>query len=269
MTRLSSPLSALLTMTCLMAVSTAQAHSPYLKPNTFNPEGARQTVTVEAAFAEHDLWPDVAMKSDHFSVTGPDGVTRPLSVAAGTRDVSLLSVPIPGPGTYRISSGLRKGRTAKGYIKDNDVVFAQPDRVPPGVSLVDVTSLTRADVYVTKGKPDTAALKAAGDGAEILPLSPPWDAVRGEPVRVQVLLHGQPVANARIEAMVSGQAYRDQPVPPVILITNAAGEAVLTPAHTGVWLLQTRLRRPLDAADSASAWNSFTATLTLDVLPPT
>lgn len=46
----------------LLLSAAAQAHSPYLKPNTFSAEAARKHVTVEASFAEGGLRPDVAME---------------------------------------------------------------------------------------------------------------------------------------------------------------------------------------------------------------
>ena len=46
-------------LTLLLCGAGAQAHSPYLKPNTFHAEEQRKHVTVEASFAEGDLRPDV------------------------------------------------------------------------------------------------------------------------------------------------------------------------------------------------------------------
>ncbi len=46
----------------LLAVGTAQAHSPYLLPNLFD-LGKRDHVTVRGSFTEEFFSPDVAMKS--------------------------------------------------------------------------------------------------------------------------------------------------------------------------------------------------------------
>ena len=56
----------------LLAVGTAQAHSPYLLPNLFD-LGKRDHVTVQGSFTEEFFSPDVAMKSDDYHVVTPAG----------------------------------------------------------------------------------------------------------------------------------------------------------------------------------------------------
>src|SRR5262245_44458590 len=96
---------------CLGASLAVQSHSPYLLPNAFDLVD-RKHVTVEASFTETFFVPDVAMKADDYHVIAPDGGKRSLTPVY-TQDLAILEAPTPEPGTYRISTGQRAGRTAK------------------------------------------------------------------------------------------------------------------------------------------------------------
>ncbi|ESQ91274.1 nickel transporter [Asticcacaulis sp. AC460] len=243
--------------------SAALAHSPYLKPNTFNPDAKRPHVTVEASFAEGDLRPDVAMKSDHFAVVGPDGTVTPLTPAASLKDATFLEVPLGAAGTYRVTSGLRTGRVAKAAVKDGQLHFQEdPQAAPePGAVIVDVQSLTRADVYVSKGKP--GMLPPAGTGVELQPLTAPNDAYAGEAVRFAVLADGKPLSGEHVTIVTDGQNYAAKKLVDLDLVSDAKGEVSFTPATAGLYLIQVRVRRPA----SETTWTSSTATVTLEVLP--
>src|SRR5262245_48748578 len=113
------------------ASSTALAHSPYLLPNAFA-LSTRDHVSVQASFTEDFFVPDVVMKSDHWSVKGPDGRVLALTPVY-TRDLAVLDVDTPLPGTYRISSGVRDGRVAKALIKGDEWKFLREgEAVPAG-----------------------------------------------------------------------------------------------------------------------------------------
>jgi len=242
----------------------ALAHSPYLKPNAFTVPAQRDHVTVEASFSDGDLRPEVAMKSDSFAVTGPDGQTTPLTPAATLKDAVFLEAPLKSEGTYLISSGVRKGRVAKAVIRDGEVHFLEgPNAAKAGEAPVDVQSLTRADVYVTHGRPSRPDFKVAG--VELFPVTAPYDAYAGEPFTVRVRENGQGLGGQSVTVITDGQTYAAVKTPEQTLSTNAAGEATFTPKTPGLYLLQVRVRRP--SADTPGLWLSHTATLTLEVLP--
>ncbi|EGF91649.1 nickel uptake substrate-specific transmembrane region family protein [Asticcacaulis biprosthecium C19] len=243
--------------------SAALAHSPYLKPNTFNPDTKRPHVTVEASFAEGDLRPDVAMMSDHFVVVGPDGTVTPLTPAGRLKDASFLEVPLGGAGTYRVTSGLRTGRVAKAAVNNGQLHFQEGPQAKsePGAVIVDVQSLTRADVYISKGKP--GLLPPAGTGVELQPLTAPNDAYAGEAVRFAVLADGKPLSGERVTIVTDGQTYATNKTAEFDLVSDARGEVSFTPANAGLYLIQVRVRRPA----SDTTWTSSTATVTLEVLP--
>jgi uncharacterized GH25 family protein len=255
----------LATSTAALAIS-AQAHSPYLKPNTFTPEARRDHVTVEASFAEGDLKPDVAMKSDSFSVTGPDGKTTPLVPVATLKDLTALEVPTVANGTYRISSGVRIGRVAKAVVRNGQLEFIEPGTPPKaGETTVDVQSITRADVYVSKAKPTPEAVAAPLEGVAIQPVTGPNDAYAGEAFAFRVTQDGKPLKGEAVTIITDGQNYQSSKVADIELKANDKGEVSFTPKTAGVYLIQTRVRRA--AADKPGLWLSATATLTLEVLP--
>src|SRR5262245_25395800 len=150
---------------CLSASLALQAHSPYLLPNAFDLVD-RKHVTVEASFTETFFVPDVAMKADDYHVIAPDGSKRVLTPLY-TQDLAIVEAPTPAAGTYRISTGQRSGRTSKAIYRDGDYEFVEPDKSPPSGSRVyDVKSITTADVFVTRGKPNDAALAPRNKGLE-------------------------------------------------------------------------------------------------------
>ncbi|OWQ47892.1 nickel transporter [Roseateles noduli] len=249
----------------LLCAGAAQAHSPYLKPNTFTAEEQRKHVTVEASFAEGDLRPDVAMKSETFQVIGPDGKTLPLTPAAVLKDASYLEVPLgPGNGTYLVSSGVRKGRLAKGVLREGKVVFSErAEDAKPGDKPIEVQSITRADVYVTRGRPTTADFDMEGVG--IYPVTQPYDLYAGSPVKVLVREPRKALAGETVTVIADGQNYVSHKQPEQDFTTNAAGEVSFTPKTAGLYLLQVRVRRA--SPDNPALWISTTATLTIEVQP--
>lgn len=240
------------------------AHSPYLKPNQFTPAESRKHVTLEASFAEGDLRPDVAQQSDSFHIVAPGGQSTPLTPAATLKDAVYLEAPLSGAGTYLISSGVRKGRIANGAVKNGEVRFLTPDApVAEGETAIKIQSLTRADVYVTHGKP--AKPDFTTEGVELWPVTAPYDAYVGEPFTVQVRENGKPVPGQSVTVIQDGQTYAQTKTPEYDLPANERGEATFTPKTAGLYLLQVRVRRP--SPEDASLWHSHTATLTLEVLP--
>lgn len=249
----------------LLIAAPAMAHSPYLKPNMFTPDAKRGHVTVEASFAEGSLNPDVAMKADKWHAIAPDGTTVALTPAAALKDATYLEVPLAQPGTYRISSGERTGRLAKAALQGSNIRFLEgaEDKPWPSEKLIEVQSVTRADVYVVHGKP--SALPAPASDFGIYPVSDPSDAYTGEVIRVKVLRDGKPVKDARVIVEDAQERYAAKKAAPAEVVTDADGEARITAGAAGLYLLLTRVRAP--SATNPNLWISNTATLTLEVLP--
>jgi hypothetical protein len=220
----------------------AQAHSPYLLPNAFDATG-RDHVTVEASFTEHFFVPDVVMKSDDFHAIGPDGARVALAPTY-LRDLTVFETPTPVDGTWRITSGARVGRTAKAMLVKGEWVFLDPDKpVPAGAMPVDMQSLTTAEVYVSRGKPNATALAPIGKGLEFHALTHPNSIVVGQDARFEVLINGKPLGGQVISIHQAGEDYAEA-AKPVEVVSDAAGRFVLKVGQPGVFLAMTRYRLP-------------------------
>jgi uncharacterized GH25 family protein len=218
----------------------AEAHSPFLLPNLFDLD-KREHVTVVGSFTEEFFAPDVVMKSDDYHVVGPDGARRPVT-SVYTRDMAIIEAETKEQGTYRISTGRRTGRTAKAAWVQGDWKFLAPNEAAPSGSRVyDVTSITMAETYVTRGKPSQTALVPRNSGLEFRAITHPNALFVGSDAKFQLLYDGKPVASQTISLYV-GEARYSQQKAPVELKTDAAGEFSIKPDRSGVFVAMTRFR---------------------------
>lgn len=230
----------------LLAVGTAQAHSPYLLPNLFD-LGKRDHVTVQGSFTEEFFSPDVAMKSDDYHVVTPAGAKVSLTPVY-TRDLAIVEADTKEAGTYRISTGKRGGRTAKAAWVNGDWKFLGPkEEAPSGAKTYDVTSITTSEVYVTQGKPTEQALAARNTGLEYRALSHPNSAFVGSEVKFEVLFDGKPVAGHAVSVFGANALSADQK-PFAEVTTDKEGRFSFKPSEAGVYLAMSRYR-PAPAKD--------------------
>lgn len=236
----------------LLAVSTAQAHSPYLLPNLFD-LGKRDHVTVQGSFTEEFFSPDVVMKSDDYHVVTPSGAKVPLTPVY-TRDLAIIEADTKEAGTYRISTGRRGGRTAKATWVDGDWKFLGPkEEAPAGSKVYDVTSITMAEVYVTQGKPSEQALAPRNTGLEYRALSHPNSVFVGSEVKFEVLLDGKPLAGHAVSVFGGKSVSADQK-PFAEVKTDKDGRFSFKPVSPGAYVAMSRYRpTPVkDAKDGVS-----------------
>ena len=231
----------------LLAVGTAQAHSPYLLPNLFD-LGKRDHVTVQGSFTEEFFSPDVVMKSEDYHVVTPAGAKAPLTPVYA-RDLAIVEADTKEAGTYRISTGKRGGRTAKAAWVDGDWKFLAPkEEAPAGAKTYDVTSITMAEVYVTRGKPTEQALAARNTGLEYRALSHPNSAFVGSDVTFEVLFDGKPLAGHAV-SVFGGKALSADQKPFAEVTTDKEGRFSFKPSEPGVYLAMSRYR-PTPAKES-------------------
>lgn len=244
---------------CLAGASSgALAHSPYLLPNAFDVVD-RKHVTVEASFTETFFVPDVAMKADDWHVVFPDGAKRALTPVY-TQDLAILESPTPVEGTYRISTGRRTGRTSKAIFRDGDYEFVEPGRpAPEGQKVYDVTSITTAEVFVTRGKPSDAALAARNKGLEFRPLTHPGNLFAGSDARFEVLFEGKPLANQRIAVHFGDEQYSGKK-PYADVRTDSAGRFSVKLEKPGVYLAMTRHRLLPEAEGRPGTSHTYSVT---------
>lgn len=225
----------------------ASAHMPYVLPNFFD-VGKRDHVTVQASFTEEFFQPDVVMKADDWHVVAPDGSKHPIDPVYA-KDLAVIEVPTPCDGTYRISTGVRTGRVARAAWVSDDWKFLDRDEAPPQDSKAyDVTSVTTAEVYVTRGSPDDRALRAANSGLEFRPITHPSSLFVASEVKFAVLFDGKPLSDQSVSVYRDGARYADKKTLAEVK-TDAAGVFAITPDRPGVYVAITRYR-PAPTADS-------------------
>ena len=230
----------------LAASGAAQAHAPYLLPNTFDASG-RDHVTLQAAITEHYFIPEFSMKSEAFHAVGPDGKRVALTPIYG-KDVTLLELPTTMDGTWRVSSGASLGRVGKAAMVNGELVFGGPNKpLPEGATPVAVQTINCSEAYVSRGAPNDAALKPRGEGLEFQALTHPDKISVGEPARFVLLLDGKPLAGQSITLTRGDDLYADdKPFPK--LVTDAKGGFTITPGKAGVYHALSRYRQAPVAA---------------------
>ena len=243
--------------------SAADAHSPYLLPTVFDASD-RKLVTVQGSFTESFFTPEVVMKSDAWAVVGPDGARKPLT-PTNLRELALVEVATEAPGTYRITSGQRVGRTAKAVLVKGEWEFLEdPSKAPAGTTPVDMQSLTLADVYVTRGAPTTAALAPVGKGLEFVAVTHPSSVTTGQDAKFVVLFDGKPVKGQAITLNGADDHYADAKTAPVTVTSDDQGRFAIKVARSGVYQIQARYRVAPTAADPVG--HSYTYALTFESL---
>jgi uncharacterized GH25 family protein len=233
----------------------AQAHSPYLFPNAFDASN-RDHVTVQGSFTEHPFTPDVVMKSDDFHAVGPDGAKVALTPTY-FKDLTVLEAATEKDGTYRITSGVRAGRTSKVIQKDGEWVFLEPGKpVPAGAAPADMQSITVAETYVSRGAPNKAALAPSGKGVEFHALTHPNDIFVGEEAKFEVLLDGKPLSGQQIQIARTGD---DMDGELTKVVADSAGKFSIKVDKPGAYLAITRHRvAPKDGQPGRSLTYSLT-----------
>lgn len=235
-------LPALLTASALMLSGSLRAHSPFLMPNVFDVT-RRDHVTVQGSFTEEFFSPDVAMKADDYHAIAPDGTKVPLKPVY-TRDLAIVEVETKAAGTYRISTGIRSGRTARAAWINGDWTFLGRDEAPAaGAKVYNVKSVTVAETYVSRGKPNDRALAVRNSGLEFHPISHPSSLFAGTDVKFEVLFDGKPVAGETISIYRDNARYSDKKVVAEVK-TDSAGRFAFKPESQGVYLAMTRYRPP-------------------------
>lgn len=247
----------------LIALSgTAAAHTGYLLPNLFTTP-QRDHVTVEASFTEEFFVPDVVMKADDYHVVTPAGTKVTLAAVTYLRDLAVFEVDLPENGTYRISTGPREGARRKmALVNGKWEPVREKEGAPAGARVAEAQSITRSDVYVSKGPASDKALAPSSTGLEIIPLSHPNRLDAGGKLPVRLLFDGKPLAGVAI-SLHGPELPDDEDAKALSVTTDAEGKASFDLARDGAFVLLARHR--VEAAAGPVAVRSHSATLTFAV----
>jgi hypothetical protein len=280
-------------MLAMLPAAPALAHTPYILPNSFDVQGAR--VTLMGAVTEDDYFtPDGALAVPAFLETSPDGQAAEVRPAAILKDLTVTEAAIAAPGTYRFSTGQYVMRTTTFVNLDGKWLSVRAPRArpmgegagapgggPPGGGGGPPNSIAQADVpagapsrqtesvsvvetYVTKGAPTDAALKTAGQGLELKPVTHPNAVYVDQGFAFQLLVDGKPLAAAPISVYRAGNIYDDRRIA-VETRTDANGMGKVAFNQPGIYLLTTHAPGGAPKPGEPPPTRNYTYSLTFEV----
>lgn len=258
---------------CALVPLSASAHKAFLLPSTtVLSDGGEAWVTFDAA-ASNDLFyfNHRGMPVEQVVVTTPDGSQATAENVHAGKFRGSFDLHLVKPGTYRVAiptDGLSAtwvdAKGEKKRARGNAQALAK--QIPEGAKDVEVTQFqNRIETFVTLGKPDTAALKPAGRGLELVPVTHPNDLFAGEPATFRFVLDGAPAKGLEVVVLAGGTRYRNaqEEMP---FVTDANGEFTVTWPAPGMYWLNTSFEggKPTEA-QAKSRRAGYSATL--EVLP--
>ena len=259
------------TLASLVVPFSAAAHKAWLRPSQTVLAGTDPWITVDAAVS-NDLFyfNHVPLRLDNLVITAPDGSeVEPQNPATG-KYRSVFDLQLAQQGTYRIAvvnSGLSGSWEENGKPRrwrGTPATFAT--EVPRDAKNLQVSqNIGRVETFVTNGSPNDIALKARGEGLELVPLTHPNDLFAGEATKFRVLVDGKPAEGVEFEIVRGETRYRNaqEEMKPV---SDAQGEFTVTwPAAGMYWLEATREDSHSRLPQASKRRLSYVATL--EVLP--
>lgn len=242
---------------------TAQAHTPYLLPSSFDVQ-AKETVGVDAGFTEKFFVPDVAFGETAFSITTPAGERLPFGDIRQFKQRTVAEQKLPDEkGTYRLSTGPRLGAVFRTWERNGKTESARdPKQVIPADAklLSHYQSLSVSETYVTAGKPSAKALAPLGKGLEIVAITHPSDLYVNEKFDFIVQYNGKPLPNQKVNIYRSPMDFASQSTVQN-LSTDADGKVALPLTKSGIYLALVRYQAPAPAGAAAPMYgNNYTLT---------
>ncbi|MCA2442104.1 MULTISPECIES: DUF4198 domain-containing protein, partial [Vibrio] len=121
--------------------------------------------------------------------------------------------------------------------------------------VVTQLSYTRAESYITVGKPTEKALEIEGKLLELKPLTHPSDIIEGEAVTFQFFFDGKPQQGVTAEITREGTLYRNHQEQ-IDVVSDKDGKITFTPDVAGRYLMKSNYKGELNnhpLADKTSA----------------
>eukprot|EP01034_Spumella_vulgaris_P000233 gene233-321_t len=189
-----------LAITPSLVLLTAQAHTPYLMPSSFDVQ-PKEMIGVDAGFTEKFFVPDVAFGDTAFSIVTPEGERIPFGDIRQFKQRTIAEQKLPDEkGTYRLSTGQRLGAVFRTWERNGKTESSRDplQAMPADAKLLShYQSLSISETYVTAGKPSAKALTAAGKGLEIVAVTHPSDLFVHEKFDFIVQYNGKPLTNQK------------------------------------------------------------------------
>lgn len=241
----------------------AQAHTSYMLPNIFT-ANTEEHVTVESAFTEKFFQPELAVDSADFHVILPDGSRAEFETVSKHRQVVILESPLKQDGTYRFTTGVRRGRVGKTALVDGKWQPVRGDAAPAGATQVRTSQTeTVADAYVTRKGPTRAPVDRHIGRLAIQPVTHPNDIYLDGKFDLKILFDGKPLADQLVVIDRAGADY-DEVKFHQELKTGPDGGLSLKFDKAGVYEIMTRHRADAPAGSQTDE-RSYTTSLTFEV----
>ncbi|HCG5487815.1 TPA: DUF4198 domain-containing protein [Vibrio parahaemolyticus] len=248
----------------LAAATTAQAHPRWVLPSHFtvSKEGG-DWLTFDVTASHGTFVFDKPAGSEQAFVIMPDGRSeRPNFVIRGKRR-SMFDFFFVEEGTHKVAinnepsyyTQYKAGRrdTVK-WVRANKAERA--DVLPEKTrDVVTQLSYTRAESYITVGKPTEKALEIEGKLLELKPLTHPSDIIEGEVVTFQFFFDGKPQQGVTAEITREGTLYRNHQEQ-IDVVSDKDGKITFTPDVAGRYLMKANYKGGLKnhpLADKTSA----------------
>jgi uncharacterized GH25 family protein len=222
----------------------ASAHKAWLLPSQTVIAGENPWITVDAAVS-NDLFyfNHVPLPLERLAITAPDGKAASSANGATGKFRTVFDIELKQAGTYRIAminSGLSASWEEDGKPKrwrGTPSTFAT--EVPKDAKNLQVSqSLGRVETFVTRGTPNETALKASGQGLELVPVTHPNDLFTGEIATFALQIDGKPAAGLDVEIVRGGTRYRNAQNE-IQVKTGADGRFSVTWPEAGMYWLET------------------------------
>jgi uncharacterized GH25 family protein len=132
-----------------------------------------------------------------------------------------------------------------------------------GPAVERYTKFAKAVVEVGDGSSAAPTFRdAVGHALEILPLDDPTRIRAGEPLRLRVLFHSEPLAGVHVKGGRATPADEN----PIAVTTDEQGECAVTATAPGRWYVRALHMVSLEE-DPEVRWESYWATLTFEAQP--
>ncbi|MCJ8161445.1 DUF4198 domain-containing protein [Acinetobacter zhairhuonensis] len=222
------------------------AHEPYVAPLAYNT--ANTQIPVIAAYAEQALQAEYALKDPQFLIIQPNQKQATVKPATTLKSATIFDLSLPEKGTYTVVTTTSYPIQYVQYNKQWKVLAnATADQVPPinerdyviasdfkGKLPKKVDTVREWTLQTYISKETTTAVATTSAPIQIHLQTHPNRIIAQQPVQVQILHAGKPLAHA--ELVLREQGATEQQAQNINVESN--GRASFTFPHAGQYLLE-------------------------------
>ncbi|RYZ89779.1 MAG: DUF4198 domain-containing protein [Moraxellaceae bacterium] len=235
----------------LLTAMPAMAHQAYIIALGDMPEGKQ--VLLHAGYTEALFVPEFPLEASYSSLS-PDGQKQGLQPLTGAKSATLLELPLPQPGTYKVVA-TKQSKT--NYAQQNGqwkaVYDMAADKAPaaserPYLINSEVKATDQQQVstlhghvltYVSKEKTSSTVLAPTGEGLEFKLAQHPNQLTQQQGLTLQVLFNGKPISGVGLHLERAGapHAHDENAEDKPDFVSNQDGQVIIPFAQAGQYLL--------------------------------